>query len=538
MPRCSRDVLPDRRPEGDRVANPWWRDAVIYEVYPRSFADANGDGVGDLAGIRARIPYLADLGVDAVWLTPFYTSPQADHGYDVADYRDVDPLFGTLADFDDLVADAHAMGIRVIVDIVPNHTSAEHPWFRKALADGPGSPARERYLFRPGGGRNGGQPPNNWQSVFGGPAWTRVPDGEWYLHLFAPEQPDLNWRHREVGAEFEATLRFWLDHGADGFRVDVAMGMYKDEALPSLTREFTTGPRNQRQRDGHPHWHRPEVHDVYRDWRRILDSYPGDRMGVTEAWAPDPDVLARYVRADQLQQTFNFALQLAPWSAAAFREVIGETSRACAAVGAAPTWVLSSHDAVRHVTRYGDGAIGLARGLAGLLLVLALPGSTYLYQGEELGLSQVDVPDDARQDPMYFRPGSDKGRDGCRVPLPWSGASAPYGFSTDGVAPWLPQPAGWAGRTAADQEADPASVLAFYRTALRVRREHVHGRNERFDWLDLPRGVLGFDRDGLRCVVNFGSRAVRLPAHREVLLTSGPLADGRLPGNTAAWLLT
>lgn len=514
------------------MAHPWWRDAVIYEVYPRSFADANGDGVGDLAGITGRVPYLADLGVDAIWLTPFYTSPQADHGYDVADYRNVDPLFGALADFDALVEAAHGQDIHVIIDIVPNHTSSEHPWFREALAAAPGSAARDRYIFRPGAGPGGAEPPNNWQSRFGGPAWTRVPDGEWYLHLFAPEQPDLNWREPAVAAEFEKTLKFWLDRGADGFRIDVAMGMFKDEALPSLAGTHSA----QSHGAGHPYWNRPEVHTVYRRWRTILESYPGDRMGVTEAWADDPATLAGYVAADQMHQSFNFALLLAPWSAAAFREVIVETEAAFSAVGAMPTWVLSSHDAVRHVTRYGGGEVGLARARAALLLILALPGSAYLYQGEELGLEQVDVPDEARQDPTYFRPGQDKGRDGCRVPIPWSGTEAPYGFGPDGSTPWLPQPDGWGPYTVAAEQDDPHSTLAFYRTALRVRHEHVHAALERIEWLDAGPDVLAFARGDLRCVVNFGSTPAPLPEHREVLLASAPVEDGVLSGNAAAWL--
>ncbi|MQA01717.1 MAG: DUF3459 domain-containing protein [Streptosporangiales bacterium] len=519
------------------MAQPWWRDAVIYEVYPRSFADSNDDGVGDLAGITSRLPYLTELGVDAIWLTPFYTSPQADHGYDVADYRDVDPLFGTLHDFDALVAAAHERDIKVIVDIVPNHTSSEHPWFRRALEAGPGSEARQRYIFRPGKGGNGELPPNNWESMFGGSAWTRVPDGEWYLHLFAPEQPDLDWRQCEVNAEFDATLRFWLDHGADGFRVDVAMGMFKDDDLPELEGPYLDGPQHARQLAGHPHWHRPEVHDVYRRWRSILESYPGDRMGVTEAWSPEPEVQARYVAADQMHQTFNFLLVTADWSAEEFRSAIAGCWDATTAVGAAPTWVLSSHDAERHVTRYGDGELGRARARAGLLLMLALPGSAYLYQGEELGLSQVGVPDEARQDPMYFRPGDDKGRDGCRVPLPWSGDAPPYGFSGTDVAPWLPQPADWAGQTVERQESDGASMLAFYREALRLRREHVSDRAEELTWLAGDADVLAFERDGLRCVVNFGDRPTELPAHREVLFTSDPLSGAKLPGNAAAWLL-
>ncbi|MEU9084992.1 alpha-amylase family glycosyl hydrolase [Streptomyces sp. NPDC048357] len=377
----------------------WWRDAVIYQVYVRSFADSDGDGVGDLRGVRSRLPHLARLGVDAVWLTPFYVSPQADGGYDVADYRAVDPLFGDLSDADELVRAAHALGLRVIVDVVPNHTSAQHPWFRAALAGDP--EARARYLFRPGRGADGAEPPNDWESIFGGPAWTRVADGAWYLHLFAPEQPDLDWDHPEVAAEFASVLRFWLDLGVDGFRVDVAHGMVKAPGLPDIGRGaqatlIGTEPLPFFDQDG--------VHEIHRGWRRLLDSYEGDRIGVAEAWAPTSERLALYVRPDELHQAFNFRFLNCPWDPAAMRTVIDESLAATTSVGAPTTWVLSNHDVVRHVTRYGGGARGLARARAAALLMLALPGSAYLYQGEELGLPEVlDLPDESRRDPAFRR---------------------------------------------------------------------------------------------------------------------------------------
>ncbi|MDX3539471.1 alpha-amylase family glycosyl hydrolase, partial [Streptomyces sp. MB09-01] len=377
----------------------WWRDAVIYQVYVRSFADSDGDGVGDLRGVRSRLPHLARLGVDAVWLTPFYVSPQADGGYDVADYRAVDPLFGDLSDADELVHAAHELGLRVIVDVVPNHTSAQHPWFRAALAGDPA--ARARYLFRPGRGADGSEPPNDWESIFGGPAWTRVADGEWYLHLFAPEQPDLDWDHPEVAAEFASVLRFWLDLGVDGFRVDVAHGMVKAPGLPDIGRGaqatlIGTEPLPFFDQDG--------VHEIHREWRRLLDSYEGDRIGVAEAWAPTSERLALYVRPDELHQAFNFRFLNCPWDPAAMRTVIDESLAATTSVGAPTTWVLSNHDVVRHVTRYGGGARGLARARAAALLMLALPGSAYLYQGEELGLPEVlDLPDASRRDPAFRR---------------------------------------------------------------------------------------------------------------------------------------
>ncbi|MBB5136348.1 alpha-glucosidase [Thermocatellispora tengchongensis] len=512
--------------------NPWWRDAVVYEIYVRSFADASGDGVGDLAGVRSRLPYLAELGVDAIWLTPFYPSPMADGGYDVADYRDVDPLFGTLADFDAMVAEAHALGLRVLVDIVPNHSSSAHPWFQAALAAEPGSPERARYIFVDGGEL----PPNNWQSTFSGPAWTRAPDGQWYLHLFAPEQPDFNWRDPDVQADFLETLRFWLDRGVDGFRIDVAMGLFKAEGLPD------TPPEDQAFRAESPIWGRPEVHEVYREWRKVLDSYPGERMAVGEVWTDSAEDLARYVRPDELQQSFNFAWLQAPWSATAFRTVIEDTLGTVPS----PTWVLSNHDVVRHRTRYGeaDPGTGLRRANAALLTMLALPGSAYLYQGEELGLPEVkDIPPEARQDPIFHRSrGTLTGRDGCRVPLPWSGAEPPYGFAAPGVRPWLPQPAEWAELSAERQTGDPGSTLEFYRRALALRRALVPSLPDDITWLDGAdtEDALFFARGGLICAINCGLGPVRLPPHSEVLIATAPaeadVRTGVLPPDAAAWL--
>ncbi|GAA1547564.1 glycoside hydrolase family 13 protein [Actinomadura kijaniata] len=524
-----------RNVPGDGV--PWWRNAVVYEVYVRSFADSDGDGDGDLAGVRSRLGHLRDLGVDALWLTPFYVSPLADGGYDVADYRDVDPRFGSLRDFDDLVSAAHDHGLRVIVDIVPNHTSDRHPWFREAAKSPPGSPARDRYIFRPG--KPDGSPPNDWPSTFGGPAWTRLDPSddasEWYLHLYAPEQPDLNWRNPEVRAEFETILRFWLDRGVDGFRIDVAAGLFKDANLADL------GERRRHVVDG-PIYSRPEVHEVYRDWRRVLDAYPGERMAIGEVWTDSAAELARYLRPDELHQVFQFDLQLAPWSAPAFHKVVTAALREIEPTGSAPTWVLSSHDAVRHLTRYeqrgGVPGIGYARARAALLFLLALPGSAYLYQGEELGLPQADVPDDARQDPVFLRTGGvEKGRDGCRVPIPWSDRTSPYGFGPEGTRPWLPMPEGWASLTVEAQRQDPGSMLSFYREALRLRRELTPGLPGTLEWTEVTETTLAFRRDRLVCVVNFDENPVRLPEGRPVLTTI-PLYGDLLPGNAAAWLTT
>ncbi|HZN16763.1 MAG TPA: glycoside hydrolase family 13 protein [Micromonosporaceae bacterium] len=514
---------------------PWWRYAVIYQVYVRSFADANGDGIGDLAGVRDRLPYLRDLGVDAVWLTPFYRSPMIDGGYDVADYRDVDPMFGTLADLDALVSDVHAMGLRIIIDLVPNHSSSAHPWFVEALTSPPGSPARDRYVFRPGRGTGGELPPNDWGSVFGGPAWTRAGDGEWYLHLFDPAQPDLNWANPQVYAEFESILRFWLDRGVDGFRVDVAHGLVKAEGLPDLgnvSRDLLRSVAT-------PYFDQEGVHEIYRAWRKILDEYPGDRMAVAEAWVGSPVRVARYVRPDELHQAFNFEYLLAPLEAGAMRKIIDESLAAAAEVGAPTTWVLGNHDTVRPVTRYGDGPAGLARARAAALLTLALPGSMYVYQGEELGLPEVlDLPDEARQDPTWERSGRTvRGRDGARVPLPWSGDRPPYGFSPDATATWLPQPVDWAERTVAAQAGAPASTLELYRHALRLRREHPALREGSLRWLEPPSAdVLVFARDpGLVCAVNLGAEPVTLPEYGDLLCASTEVTGRVLPPDTAAW---
>ncbi|MET8754784.1 glycoside hydrolase family 13 protein [Streptomyces sp. NPDC004667] len=515
----------------------WWRDAVIYQVYVRSFADSDGDGVGDLRGVRERLPHLARLGVDALWLTPFYVSPQADGGYDVADYRTVDPLFGDLADADDLVRAAHELGLRVIVDVVPNHTSERHPWFLDALADGPG--ARARYLFRPGRGEGGALPPNDWESVFGGPAWTRVPDGSWYLHLFAPEQPDLDWDHPEVAAEFASVLRFWLDLGVDGFRVDVAHGMVKAPGLPDIGRGaqatlIGTEPLPFFDQDG--------VHAIHRSWRRLLDSYGGERIGVAEAWAPTSERLALYVRPDELHQAFNFRFLNCPWDPERMRVVIDESLAATASVGAPTTWVLSNHDVVRHVTRYGGGARGLARARAAALLMLALPGSAYVYQGEELGLPEVtDLPDEVRRDPAFHRSaGQDGLRDGCRIPLPWSGPCPPYDFGPGGS--WLPQPADWAGLSVAAQTGDPHSTLELYRAALELRRA-LPGLGSPdagpLTWLPSPAGVLLFTRPGFACTLNTRPAALEIPSPGRPVLSSSPVeTDGRtvvLPTDSCTW---
>ena len=547
---------------GQGGGRPWWRTAVVYEVYLRSFADGNGDGLGDIAGIRSRLPYLASLGVDAIWINPWYPSPQADGGYDVADYRDIHPPFGTLDEALALIDEAHRLGLRVLLDIVPNHTSDEHPWFAAALAAGPGSPERARYVFRPGRGDDGSLPPNDWKAVFGGPAWDRVtePDGtpgEWYLHLFDPKQPDLDWQNPQVRADMLDVLRFWFDRGADGFRIDVAHGLVKQEGLPDLgfDEEHLLAPPD---REDHPHWDRPEVHDIYREWRALADAYDPPKVYVAEAWVETPERLAAYLRPDELHTAFDFDFLRAPWSAAELRDAARSSLAAHARVGAPVMWTLSNHDITRHVSRLGraetgdvvlfrkatgpvDVELGRRRAGALLLLALALPGGVYLYQGEELGLEEVeDLPEDLLQDPTWERSGhTERGRDGCRVPLPWTTSGPSLGFGA--VAGWLPQPEGWAQLSVEAQEQDATSMLHLYREALRLRRTLPAlgaGSGDDVTWLDLGDDVVAFSREpGFTCVVNVGTVPVELPTG-EVVLSSRPL-DGRvLPADAAVWLST
>ncbi|MFH8530005.1 glycoside hydrolase family 13 protein [Streptomyces tendae] len=521
----------------------WWQDAVCYELYPRAFADSDGDGIGDLAGATARLAHIAELGADAVWITPFYPSPLADGGYDIADHTGVAADLGTGADFDRLTARAHALGLKLMVDLVPNHTSDRHPWFQAALTAAPGSPDRGRYLFRPGRGAHGELPPNDWRSAFGGPAWTRVADGEWYCHLHAPEQPDLDWRDPGVRSAFTDILRYWLDRGVDGFRVDVAHALFKAEGLPDA------GPGQHRdplRNHLMPYYDQEELHPLYRTWRTLLDTHPappgavppGERVMVAEAAVFDPGRLARYIRPDEMHQAFNFAFLEAAWDPVELRRVIDASLSAPG--GGSVTWLLSSHDAVRPVTRLGS----TARARAAALLMLALPGSAYLYQGEELGLPQATVPDDRIRDPLWERSGhTDRGRDGSRVPLPWSGDRAPYGFTTaDPGDTWLPQPDDWARHTVAAQDHDPDSTLALYRDALRLRHDHpAPDPTAPPHWYSAPDDPhLAFRRGALACVVNLGTEPLR-PAALGVpgrpVLASGPTDGHDLPPDTALWLL-
>ncbi len=541
------------------VGSEWWRTAVIYQIYPRSFADASGDGIGDLPGVTSHLDDLADLGIDAIWLSPFQRSPQKDAGYDVSDYCDVDPLFGTLADFDTMLAGAHDRGIRVIVDLVPNHSSDQHEWFQQALAAAPGSAERARYMFRDGLGAQGELPPNNWESVFGGPAWTRIVEvdgrpGQWYLHLFDTSQPDFDWSNEEVREEFRRILRFWLDRGVDGFRVDVAHGLIKAEGLPDYIPDPEAGSMGGEE-ENVPYWGQDAVHEVYRDWRKILEEYQGDRALAAEAWLPTAERTAQWVRSDEMHQAFNFPYLSTEWNAADLRKVIDVSLKAFPGVGAPSTWVLSNHDVVRHATRlaltaenpqgHGIGPdspgqpipeVGLARARAATTLMLALPGSAYLYQGEELGLPEViDIPGDARQDPTWFRTNGERyGRDGCRVPIPWNADAPAYGFNDSGAS-WLPQPAEWATLARDAQSGVEGSTLELYRTLLAERRARSLGAGS-LEWIDgYGTDAVAFRNGNVTVIANTGSTPIALP-DGNVIASSGPLTGGKLPADTTVWL--
>ncbi len=548
-----------------RSERPWWRDAVTYQIYIRSFADNNGDGIGDIEGIRSRLPYLKQLGIDAIWITPWYPSPQYDHGYDVADYFDIEPDYGNLAQAEQLIKEAHDFGIRFIVDIVPNHSSSAHVWFQGALAAGPGSKERDRYIFRDGKGSNGDLPPNNWEAVFGGCAWERVIEadgalGQWYLHIFAVEQPDLNWDNLEVRAHFEEVLKFWLDRGVDGFRIDVAHGMVKEAGLPDIRTSTVTEMLGSEHK---PFWDQEGVHDIYRAWRKIFDSYPGDRMAVAEAWVSPVERIARYVRPDELANSFNFEMLTTLWEAKEIRKKISLSLESLAAVGAPASWVFNNHDVVRSVdrldlglTNHGDttasrqgeeSKFNLARGTlrarSAALMMLALPGGAYIYQGEELALPEVrDIPEDRLTDPRWKMSGFlDRGRDGCRVPLPWSSqAAGAFGFSNnEKLKPeqaWLPQSPWWGDFSVDSQDGKENSTLTMYRQALSIRKnEHGLGDGP-MEFIEGGGDVLAFERSrDFACYINFGE-AIQLPSNSQILVSSGPVLKHTLPTDTAVWL--
>lgn len=556
----------------------WWRSAVIYQIYPRSFMDGNGDGIGDLSGITSRLTAIKDLGVDAVWLSPFYPSPQKDAGYDVADFKDVDPLFGNLADFDQMIEEAHSQGLKVIVDLVPNHTSDQHRWFREALSSPPGSPERNRYLFRDGKGEDGQDPPNNWKSAFGGPAWTRIVEqdglpGQWYLHLFDSSQPDLNWRNPRVIKDFDGVLTFWLDRGVDGFRVDVARALVKQSGLPNqgpndggIEDFFIDGSddlvivrddseRKMLEKPANPYSEQPEAHQIFRRWRTLMDRYAGDRVLISEAWVSPLAKMALWVRPGEFDQTFNFVYLYSGWNARRVRAVIEESLKEFGRVGAISTWVLSNHDVIRHASRlalsgavsHGDGIgpnspslpdpeVGIRRARCASLLMLALPGSAYIYNGEELGLPEVvEITDEQRQDPTWERSQHTRyGRDGCRVPIPWEADLPGYGFSQTGRA-WLPQPEYWGEYARKVELEDPDSTLNLYRNALRIRTREGLGSGE-VEWLKSgTEEVVAFENSGVTIIANFGEDSVSIP-EGDVLAVSTGLEEGMLPAESTVWL--
>lgn len=548
-----------------RSSRSWWRDAVTYQIYIRSFADGNGDGKGDIQGIRSRLKYLKNLGIDAIWITPWYPSPQKDHGYDVADYLDIEPDYGTLSEAELMINEAHQLGIKVIIDIVPNHSSDQHKWFIEAVNSDPGSKARDRYIFRDGRGNHGEIPPNNWHSVFGGSAWQRIIEkdgrpGQWYLHLFAVEQPDFNWDNQEVHEYFEKVLRFWLDRGVDGFRIDVAHGMVKAPGLPDIEENLSSEMLAARRL---PFWDQDGVHEIYRNWRRILNSYPGDRMAVAEAWVSPASRIALYLRPDELANSFNFDFLTSIWDIQDLKRNIDLSLQAIQSVGAPASWVFNNHDVVRSVDRFALGLrpgvgettfdrhgdvsklnleIGIRRARSGALLMLALPGGAYIYQGEELALPEVrDIPEDRLEDPRWFlSEKTDKGRDGCRVPLPWSAnESGSFGFSINEKLgkenSWLPQPNWWGNYSAENQEHDPNSTLNLYRKALEIRKTEIGLGDGELEWFNMSDQVLAFKRPGnFACIVNFGA-AFKIP-NGEVLIASTPIKDGILPEDGALWM--
>jgi alpha-glucosidase len=534
----------------------WWRHAVIYQIYPRSFADGNGDGMGDLPGVLSRLESLKELGIDAIWFSPFFTSPQKDAGYDVSNYTDIDPRFGTLADFDALLAKAHAHGIRIIIDLVPNHSSDQHPLFQSAMRASKGSPERDMYVFREG--KDGNTPPNNWQSVFGGPAWTQVEDGQWYLHLFDSSQPDFNWANPKVEQFFHDVLRFWFDRGVDGFRVDVAHSLVKDPALPDIeevSSSMTGSDSAPKEEKPHPFWGQEGVHEVIRGFRKVANEYE-DRAMCAEAWILPLSKMAKWVRPDEYHQTFNFAYLETPWDSAKLRNVVDESLREFGNVGAPSTWVLSNHDVIRHVTRMaydkvpkqGDGigpsypqpdeARGQRVGRAATAFMLGLPGSSYIYQGEELGLPEHTTLDASfREDPTFFRTKGERvGRDGCRVPIPWESDKPAYGFNNTGKS-WLPQPENYRRYARSEQRGVAGSTLELYRQLLKIRKEFNIGLGK-LKWVEelCDETTLAFDNSGVRVIANFGG-SVNLPSGELLATTQHDLTvEGVLEHDQVAWI--
>jgi alpha-glucosidase len=564
--------MPETQKQPDTDINLWWSNAVVYQLYPRSFADSNGDGIGDFEGIRSHLDHLRDLGVDAIWLSPCFPSPQADHGYDVADYFDIEPKYGTLDDFDRTLAEAKDRGIRIMLDIVPNHCSSDHEWFQAALKAAPGSPERARFWFKDGKGPNGDEPPNNWRAIFGGPAWTRVIEadgrpGQWYEHTFTPGQPDFNWYNQDVIDYFDRMLTFWFDRGVEGIRVDAVPVLGKDPDMPDMPDVppgFTDGQAWALNPYGHFH---PSAHVVWKHWRKLIDDYevahPGRHLVTISESYGTPEQTTSFLQGDEFHQNFAFELMLITWQAKPMRAAIAGSLDMLESVGGAPAWTLNNHDTQRIVTRLGrlnandpaawtgnnllyvdapiDLELGRRRARAAITLTAALPGALYLYQGEEMGLAEyLDMPAEAREDPLFIRTkGEQIGRDGCRVPLPWtSDANTSFGFSTVKVDPWLPQPPDWGEHSVEREAADPSSMLAWYRTLL-AHRKLLSGKLKWVE-IDLPE-CLAFERDGVLVVANVGVDDVELPAElvagRSVILATQPeTTPQHLPSDTCVWL--
>ena len=492
---------PQPSDSGRREA-PWWEGAVGYQIYVRSFADSTGDGMGDLRGIAERLDYLDWLGIDAVWLTPFYPSPGHDHGYDVADYCDVAPRHGSLADFDRLVERAHGLGLKVVVDLVPNHTSIEHEWFAEARR-GRRNPFRDRYLWAdpaPDGG-----PPNNWVSHFGGPAWTLdEATGQYWCHLFLPEQPDLNWRNEQVRESFDEVLRWWIERGVDGFRVDVAHGLMKDARLRDNPQIAPVGagmdPFDAFDCFEHRHdMDQPANTDLFRRWHRICG--PHEVMLLGEVNVPWPDRMSQYVAAGVLDRAFFLPTAWLGWAPEDLLQMV-RTMHDAAPQGI--SWVQSNHDRSRVAGRYGGGEAGVRRALAVTTLFMALGGTPFLYQGEELGLCDGVLLGDPH-DPVAARNrGARNGRDGCRTPMPWA-AGDQNGFSSR--RPWIEAAPRPLAHTVQGQRADLAAPVHCYRSLLAARRRHPDLWQAPLKWLDAPGpATAALQRGSVAVVANLGRR--------------------------------
>ena len=495
---------------------PWWHNSVGYEVYLRSFADSDGDGVGDLAGVTQRLDYLRELGIDLIWITPFYPSPMVDFGYDVSDYCDVDPLFGSIRDFDRLVAEAHDRELRVVIDLIPNHCSDQHVWFRNAVED-PDSSYRDYFIWRPPAADGG--PPNNWRSNFGGQAWTLEPlSGEYYLHLFLPEQPDLNWRNPAVQREFIRILRYWLAKGVDGFRIDVAHALVKDLELRDNVqhRDVALDAPRREQWAAFDHLYdvgQVETPDIYKRWRSIVEDH--DAVLIGETYVLDASLFGSMLRGDGLHHGFWFKPMFIDWDPRQIRRALSDALDAVDP-DAMISWVTSSHDDPRAATRFGGGDLGRERALALSMLLFCLPGLPFLYQGEELGLVDGVVTEDERADPV----GADVslGRDGCRTPMPWEPGPG-FGFS-DATSTWLPHGGRRDQDTTHVQRADPRSWFHKFRALIALRKTHATLRGPDVEWIETTDGSVSFRRGAIYVTANAGEHPVVLGVEGDVLFST------------------